>query len=73
MNRQVVSNNNYINKNLISQSSFQGFSVIQSRGPMLNNCLSKISEVLANALIDNPRTFAFRVDLRLPSYDFFLR
>ena len=70
MNRQVVSKNNYINKNLISQSSFQGFSVIQSRGPMLNNCLSKISEVLANALIDHPRTFAFRVDLRLPSYDF---
>lgn len=56
------------NKNLklYNASSYKGLPVITHRGPLLENYLESIWLVMFEALDDNRRVFAFRVDIRFP-------
>ena len=55
---------------LTTDDQYGQYSVIDWRGPLVQEHLETLKKVLSRALQDHPRTFAFRVDLRLPSFDF---
>lgn len=45
---------------------YRGYKVISSRGHLVSEYLESSYRVIENALSEHPRTFAFRVDLRIP-------
>lgn len=59
------------NLKLFFEEEYEGFTVQQQRGPLVEEYLSRALCVTRLALLKHPRTFAFRVDLRFPSdWDF---
>ena len=59
------------NLKLFFGEAYEGFDVLQQRGPLVEDYLSRALYVARLALLKHPRTFAFRVDLRFPSdWDF---
>lgn len=59
------------NLKLFFGEAYEGFDVLQQRGPLVEEYLSRALYVARLALLKHPRTFAFRVDLRFPSdWDF---
>lgn len=60
---------NQTRNNLTTDCQYGQYSVFDRRGPLVEEYLATLNNVLNRALQDHPRTFAFRVDLRLPSYD----
>lgn len=59
------------NLTLFFGEAYEGFDVLQQRGPLVEDYLSRALYVARLALLKHPRTFAFRVDLRFPSdWDF---
>ena len=65
-----IMQNSQSREKLVSGDQFYQYPIIHSRGPMVGRYLNTLQRVLDNSLNDHPRTFAFRVDLRLPSYSF---
>lgn len=66
MNKVMQSNQS--RGKLVLGDQFEQYPIIHSRGPMVERYLNTLQRVLDNSLDDHPRTFAFRVDLRMPSY-----
>lgn len=57
----------YFNTNeLIDGGFYKGYPLMYGKGPFIKKHLDKIIDVMHTSLDDHPRTFAFRVDLRLP-------
>jgi len=52
---------------LVYGSSYEGYPLMEDKGPFVKNCLDKIIDVMNASLDEHPRTFAVRFDLRLPS------
>jgi len=46
---------------------FQGLPVNLHHGPLIHECLDCIHQTIMLSVLSWPRTFAFRVDLRLPA------
>ena len=55
------------NLKLFFGETYEGFDVLQERGPLVEEYLSRALWVTRLALLKHPRTFAFRVDLRFPA------
>lgn len=58
----------YQNTNLTlhSESTYFGLAVQENKGPFISEYLNRLHKTMGQALIQYPRVFAFRVDLRLP-------
>jgi len=54
------------NLSLYNESTYQGFFVQETKGPFIREYLIRPYQTIQRALLEHPRTFAFRVDLRLP-------
>lgn len=59
--------NNREQSGLVNGSYFEGYRLMNDKGPFVHKHLEKIVDVMQLALGEHPRTFAFRIDLRLPS------
>ncbi|WP_150430366.1 inovirus Gp2 family protein [Dechloromonas sp. CZR5] len=55
------------NLKLIFEDQFEGFTVFQQRGPLVEEYLSRALCVTRLALLKHRKTFAFRVDLHFPA------
>lgn len=55
-----------LNLSLYSDSHYAGLPVQSTQGPLIEQYLARIHQVMARALDQHPRTFAFRCDLRFP-------
>ena len=55
------------NLKLFFEDQFEGFTVFQQRGPLVEEYLSRALCVTRLALLKHRRTFAFRVDLHFPA------
>lgn len=51
---------------LVYGSTYEGYPLMRDKGPFIRKHLDKIIDVMNASLDEHPRTFAFRVDLRLP-------
>jgi len=54
------------NLTLHNDTTFQGWPVQMDKGPFIQQYLNRLLETIQCALIQHPRVFAFRFDLRLP-------
>lgn len=57
------------NLHLHYEATYAGMPVMEGKGPFVVEYLEKLRSTLEFALIEYPRVFAFRVDLRLPAHD----
>ncbi|WP_374538543.1 inovirus Gp2 family protein [Chitinimonas taiwanensis] len=57
------------NLSLHNESAYNGFPIQESKGPFIREYLGRLQQTIDRALMEHPRTFAFRVDLRLPVMD----
>lgn len=55
------------NLKLFFGEAYEGFDVLQQRGPLVEEYLSRALYVARLALLQHRKTFAFRVDLRFPA------
>lgn len=51
---------------LIRGFSYRGYPLMRDKGPFVRSYLDKIIDVMNSSINDHSRTFAFRVDLKLP-------
>ena len=57
----------YINSDeLIRGCSYKGYPLMRDKGPFVRSYLDKVIDVMSSSINDHSRTFAFRVDLKLP-------
>lgn len=49
------------------QPTYNGLGVNLNHGPLIEEMLDSLADVIDAALLDDPRVFAFRVDLHLPA------
>lgn len=52
--------------NLIESDTYNGFSVMASKGPFVATYLDRLIQVMDDSLVEHPRTFAVRFDLQIP-------
>lgn len=55
------------NLHLYHDCTYQGMPIQADKGPFVEEYLALLSETMRRALVEYPRVFAFRVDLRLPA------
>ena len=51
---------------LVYGSTYEGYPVMQDKGPFIKRGLNRIIDVMHASLAEHPRTFAVRIDLRYP-------
>ena len=51
---------------LVNGRSYKGYPLMSDKGPYVRSYLDKIIDVMNSAIHEHSRTFAFRVDLKLP-------
>lgn len=64
--RRIFDNPHFTENELVYGDAYQGYSLMHDKGPFIKKHLDKIISVMNASLNEHPRTFAFRIDLRLP-------
>ncbi len=64
--RKIFNPPHFTDNELIYGDTYDGYPLMRDKGPFVRKHLDKIIDVMNASLHVHPRTFAFRVDLRLP-------